>query len=229
MEKYLSLSPHFFFLFVFNMRTPEEINARQQQFCNSYSFSRHKEYTPKMKAWESAINVSVKTRGCPVYSSNAENREDAVFFWMVELETLGEKYKHDKQTKEQFIQDVFTLQDNINNSNYNTCFQNNHIRLGQCQKSLSVFLKWMWCQNELADIPPVCPIDRQVLQKCYTVLRSSKKGSEKELRNCGTAWTKLDDRSLYCDLIAITEKVADLENEPSTAVWELFAFREPEK
>lgn len=209
------------------MRTEDEIQTRQQEFINAYKF-KNQEYTPKMKAWESAINVSVKTRGYPVYSSDVRNREDAKFAWMVELERLGEKYKQDKQTKDQFIQDVFDLQDTINGSSYRTCYYNNRIRIGQCQKSLSVFLKWMWCQNELAGIPPVCPIDRQVLQECYRVLQVKNTGS-RDLLDCGTAWSNLDDRELYKRLVDITERAAALQEEPRTAIWELFTFKEPDK
>lgn len=209
------------------MRTEDEIQARQQEFINAYKF-KNLEYTPKMKAWESAINVSVKTRGYPVYSSDVKNREDAKFAWMDKLERLGWKYQC-VQTKEQFIKDVFELQDYINGSSYSTSFFNNRIRIGQCQKSLSVYLKWMWCQNELASIPPVCPIDRQVLQECYRVLRSKKAGTKNELIDCRTAWSNLDDKDLYERLVNITEKVAGLQDESLTAVWELFAFKEPDK
>jgi len=209
------------------MRTEDEIQARQQEFINAYKF-KNQEYTPKMKAWESAINVSVKTRGYPVYSSDVKNREDAKFAWMDKLERLGWKYQC-VQTKEQFIKDVFELQDYINGSSYSTSFFNNRIRIGQCQKSLSVYLKWMWCQNELASIPPVCPIDRQVLQECYRVLRSKKAGTKNELIDCRTAWSNLDDKDLYERLVNITEKVAGLQDESLTAVWELFAFKEPDK
>lgn len=209
------------------MRTEDEIQARQQEFINAYKF-KNQEYTPKMKAWESAINVSVKTRGYPVYSSDVKNREDAKFAWMDKLERLGWKYQC-VQTKEQFIKDVFELQDYINGSSYSTSFFNNRIRIGQCQKSLSVYLKWMWCQNELASIPPVCPIDRQVLQECYRVLRSKKACTKNELIDCRTAWSNLDDKDLYERLVNITEKVAGLQDESLTAVWELFAFKEPDK
>lgn len=210
------------------MRTEDEIQARQQEFISAYKF-KNQEYTPKMKAWESAINVSVKTRGYPVYSSDVRNREDAKFAWMDKLERLGWKYQECVQTKEQFIEDVFELQDYINGSSDCTCFYNNRIRIGQCQKSLSVYLKWMWCQNELASIPPVCPIDRQVLRECYRVLHGKRAGTRQELIDCGTAWSNLDDRELYKRLVDITEKVAGLQGEPLTAVWELFAFKEPDK
>lgn len=210
------------------MRTEYEILARQKEFCDSYRF-KNQEYTPKIKAWDSALNASTKTRGYPVYSSCTKNREETKLFWKMELERIGEKYKQTTQTREQFVKDVFKLQDSINSSQYRCCFANDKIRVGQCQKSLSIFLKWMWCQHELADIPPVCAIDRKILQECYTVLRNTNKGSQKELKDCKTAWSNLEDRELYERLVTITEKVAELVGEPRTAVWELFAFKEPNK
>lgn len=208
------------------MKTEEEILIRQQQFCDSYHFPQG-EYTPKMKAWDSAISVSVKTRHYPVYSDKVEKREEAVFFWKTELERIGEKYKKAQQDRYQFQNDVFELQDSINKSPYSECFFKNEIRVGQCQKSLSVFLKWMWCQHELAGIPPVCPIDRQVLSRCYRVMIDTNTGSREEIIDAGAAWSNLTDRGQYIRLVDLTEKVANLENEPRTAVWELFAFQEP--
>ena len=208
------------------MRTEKEILERQQQFCNAYPFP--KDYPPKMKAWDSAVNVSVKTRGYPVYSNINEKRKEAVTFWKVQLEMIGEKYKKEKQDRCQFQEDVFDLQDAINSSEYKECFANNEIRVGQCQKSLSVFLKWMWCQHELADTPPVCPIDRQVLRKCYGVLKRTGTITEQEKKDCSVAWSNLTDRKQYVRLVKITEKVAKLEGESKTAVWELFAFQEPQ-
>lgn len=210
------------------MKTAEEILVRQQQFCNSYQFPDNN-YTPERKALDSAIAVSVKTRHYPVYSDRIDGREDAVSFWKNELMRIGEKYKTKEQDRNQFEKDVFELQDSINKSKHKKCFLNNLIRLGQCQKSFSVFLKWMWCQGQLIGIPPVCPIDRQVLNKCYRVMVDTKTGTKEEIKDTTTAWSLLDDRDLYERLICITEKVAKEENEPRTAVWELFAFQEPER
>ena len=39
------------------------------------------------------------------------------------------------------------------------------IRIAQCQKSLSLYLKYLWCYG-LIETPPVCPIDRVILSLC---------------------------------------------------------------
>lgn len=208
------------------MRSEEEIKARQNQFVVSYRFPQ-KDIFPKMKAWTAAINASVRTRHYPVYSSERKNRPAAVFFWKAELERLSEKYKRSGQTKAQFIKDVLSLQASINNSQYHNCFANGRIRIGQCQKSMSIFLKWMWCQGELADMPPVCPIDGQVLAKCRRILREHQEGTVEEIIDTYVSWSNLNCPVLYERLVDITEKVAALSDDPRPAVWELFAFEMP--
>lgn len=208
------------------MKSEKEIKERQEKFCASYPI-RNKEHTPKTKAWDSAIKASISTRHYPVFSKIIEKKEAAIFFWKIELERLGEKYKKQSIDRDRFILDVFELQDSINSSEYKECFANNEIRVGQCQKSLSLFLKWMWCQHQLEYIPPVCPIDRQVLKECYRILVKTNSGTKEEKMNTGIPWSNLNDRELYRRLVDITEKVASLENEPRTCVWELFAFKEP--
>ena len=210
------------------MRSDSEIKKRQEEFVESYKFPKT-DVSPKLKAWTAAINASVRTRHHPVYSSDRINRATAVFFWKTELERLGEKYKQSIQPRSQFIKDVCSLQESINNSQYSFCFANGRIRIGQCQKSFSIFLKWMWCQGELAGIPPVCPIDRKILAECRRSLKYHKKGTQQELEDTRTVWSNLDCSEVYERLIAITEKVAGLEDEPQPCVWELFAFREPKR
>ena len=208
------------------MRTDTEISERQKLFIKSYRFPKA-DIFPKMKAWTAAINASVRTRGYRVYSVNRELRKEAVIFWKIELERLGEKYRQSVQSKGQFIEDVYALQRSINESDYHRCFANERIRIGQCQKSLSIFLKWMWCQDQLAGIPPVCPIDGIILSECRRLLKCHNEGTEQELADTRTAWSNLDCPEVYERLVAITEKVARLEGEPRPCVWELFAFREP--
>ena len=88
----------------------------------------------------------------------------------------------------------------------------------------------MWCQNQLADMPPVCPIDRQILNECSRVLRRNKKMTKEKAEYCRKAWSILDCKDLYKELVNLTEEVAELQDEPNrTVVWELFAFNEPDK
>lgn len=208
------------------MKTNEEIKRRQELFCNAYP--QNKEYSPQAWALKCAINASV--RRANVYSSDISMRAEARLYWESELAKLGKKYISAKQEKSQFFKDVFSLQKNINDSDYSSCFIDNHIRIGQCQKSLSVYLKWMWCQNQLADMPPVCPIDRQILNECSRVLRRNKKMTKEKSEYCRKAWSILDCKDLYKELVNLTEEVAELQDEPNrTVVWELFAFNEPDK
>ena len=210
------------------MKTQEEIEERQARFVSSYSFPKTDVF-PKMKAWTAAINASVRTRKYPVYSNVKKNRADAVCFWKTELERLGEKYKNTQQDKQQFINDVYSLQGRINSSMYRSCFTNDRIRVGQCQKSLSIFLKWMWCQGELAGVPPVCPIDGQVLAECRKVLKKKQIGSKPEILDTHIAWSNMDCREQYERLVLLTEKVARAQGETRPCVWELFAVKEPLK
>ena len=208
------------------MKTKKEIKARQERFVNAYRFSKN-DTTPKMKACTSAINASVRTRGYKVYSDRVEGRSDAVNYWKAQLEQIGKKYESGTPDRNVFIKDVFDLQDTINNSEYKDYFVGG-IRVGQCQKSLSIYLKWMWCQGQLAGIPPVCPIDGQILRKCRQVLKKHNDYTPLELRDTYIAWSNLNDRCLYERLVTITEKVTRKESELYPCVWELFAFDEPE-
>lgn len=205
------------------MKTECEIKAKQREFVESYKFPKTDVF-PKRKALTSAINSSVRTRNYHVYINDRNNRREARSFWKNELERLGDKYIHSKQSKDQFLKDVYALQKSINDSDFCKCFINNRIRLGQCQKSFSIYLKWMWCQGQLAGIPPVCPIDCKILSECRRVLKKENKGTEEDLEDTNTAWSIMDCPELYERLVAITEKVAELEKDPRPCVWELFAF-----
>lgn len=209
------------------MKTEQEIRERQELFVNAYHFPIADD-TPEAKALRSAINASVKTRRYRVYSDIIEGRDAAVSFWKEQLVILGEKYQHSYPDNGTFFRDVFTLQETINNSAYHVYFAGGRIRVGQCQKSLSIYLKWMWCQGQLLAAPPVCPIDGKILKKCRQYLIDNHVGTIEQIRDTRTAWSNLDDRDLYMRLVLITEMVALLSDEENPSVWELFAFDEPD-
>ena len=208
------------------MKSEEEIDLRRELFVSSYHFPKSN-VTSKKKALIAAINASVRTRKYPVYSDDISGRIEAVYFWKDQLEKLGNKYMLDIQDKNQFLKDVYALQKSINKSQHAKCFYDGKIRIGQCQKSLSIYLKWMWCQRELAGTPPVCPIDGQVLSKCYKVLKKQPLIDKEKLGLTHTKWSNLNDKTVYEKLVSITEEVARLEGESESCVWELFAFEEP--
>ena len=71
-------------------------------------------------------------------------------------------------------------------------------KVSHAQKSLSLFLKYLWCYG-LKDTPPACPIDRQILQEAKTADRSI------TLKN----WTSLDSKEDYEQLLNALNKWAD--------------------
>lgn len=206
------------------MKTQDEIKARQRKFITSYHFPKN-DSSPQMKAMTAAVNASVRTRNYPVYSNDSSMHREAVTLWKTQLEKLGEKYKTTKQNKEQFLKDVYSLKECIDNSEYASAFAGGEIRIGQCQKSLSIYLKWMWCQGELAEVPPVCPIDGRILSKCYKVLKHLPYPDKVKLKLISsTRWSILNDKETYEKLVEITEDVTKKQKEEKTCIWELFTF-----
>ncbi len=76
-------------------------------------------------------------------------------------------------------------------------FSDNY-KVSHAQKSLSLFLKYLWCYG-LVETPPTCPIDRQILKEAQKADTSIK------LKN----WTKLDSKEDYIQILKALEKWAD--------------------
>lgn len=82
-------------------------------------------------------------------------------------------------------------------------------RLSHAQKSASVYLKHLWCMRRISE-PPVCPIDRRILQKAI--------GSHQV-----PLWTPVDTLKEYRAQFAILATAAQ-RNYQRIAVWELLTF-----
>ena len=77
-------------------------------------------------------------------------------------------------------------------------------RISHAQKSLSVYLKHLWCMGIIA-MPPECPVDRVVLRKAGAT------GS----------WTRVGTLDEHRSMIAALEQCA---GDASLAEWELLVF-----
>lgn len=84
--------------------------------------------------------------------------------------------------------------------------RNDRFRIGIAQKALNLYLKYLWCLDEIPE-PPHCPIDREIIK----VLSIPWK--ERDSYN----WTQLDDLKKYKELIGMCKDKA----EGSVAEWEL--------
>ncbi len=113
-----------------------------------------------------AINAAV--RRIPSYSPNLNNGQKANIRgeWHRFLINLFEKYT-EPQAVEMYESDILALKRIINATYLNdlTHPQYNHdpgFRISHAQKSISVFLKHLWCMNMVAT-PPQCPVDSIIL------------------------------------------------------------------
>ena len=107
-----------------------------------------------------------------------------------------------------FLKDVENIQ-RLMQDKYGDVFRCNKkgydqvFRLAHAQKSLSMFLKHLWCMGKV-QMPPLCPIDGVILND---VLKK------------GESWTKLNDWNKYNDYIKIIEDAAQKEKK-FVAEWE---------
>lgn len=143
--------------------------------------------------------------------------------WKKQLRTIGEKYKEDR-TLDEFISDIISLTSTMN-SMFSEQFQNDHqteyepgFRIAHAQKSLSIYLKHCWCRGIIDKIPPVCPIDGNVLK--WIKVRS--------------AWTKCNhiedvNKKPYSgyrsQINRVIEHVRNQNIECSVFEWELCKFK----
>lgn len=177
------------------MKTPQQIHNRKEQFLNNYNPMRTID-----RAVQSGIKASVKVRQKRVYAPNISYEQKITIrnYWKGLLLSIGKSYEMEKSEKD-FIKDIKSICDAMNHT-FPDCFDsNNGFRIAQAQKSLSVFLKHMWCMDKIK-MPPVCPIDRKIV---------------------GEKWSD-DDMKKYLKHL---DKVKMRNNtDDPLAVWELFEF-----
>ena len=192
----------------------ETIKKRKEGFAEAY----------KGKAPEKLAIIAASQHG-RLYSPNADSKKKQEFrkLWGELLIELGKKYEKALQTEEQFIEDIQSLKKSLNDNKYKNLLKNNYqdkgyeegFRLGHAQKSLSIYLKHMWCRGELASRPPVCPIDGVIL---------------KSLNNYDS-WTKVngleDKKKIYTGYrkhLEMVKTAARNDGYNSLAEWELMKW-----
>ena len=137
--------------------------------------------------------------------------------WRAELKKIGEEYKS-KKTKDDFLNDVEKLKHTLKqNKTFKDILD---FKISHAQKSLSVYLKFLWCMGKIEE-PPCCPIDKIILIKAYKQI-----GKNPSLED--TKWTKVDKIGDYKKHLAPIEKAAAAKN-MSLARWELHYYSDEEK
>lgn len=177
----------------------------------------------KGQAIDGAISSAV--RECKnVYQAKGNGRNEARKFWKEQLSALGESYMTN-QEKRPYCEVVISLQKKINNK-YAAVFTGSGIRIAQCHKSLSVYLKWLWCLGLMETVPPSCPFDREIIRRAIKVLEESAEHGKAEYQdfikvlNDNITWSSLDSLNVYKKILRALDKVGKL-NKSSAAEWEL--------
>ena len=176
-------------------------------FLNRYNPNRS-----EIEAIRQSIGAAVKRN--PTYSPHLNNREKYPFkqYWINELVRVSDLFKTNRNSVF-YLNQVTLLKENLHlqsgdildpqKDNYDSGF-----RIAHAQKSLSVFLKHLWCMNEIPP-PPCCAIDRIIANKANVVLEVS--------------WTKMNYIAQVEAALRAFELLAK-ENGKSLCEWELELF-----
>lgn len=116
-------------------------------------------------------------------------------------------YKN-KITEDKHIQNIINLSDKITNR-HKAFLKGERFRIGTAQKALNLYLKYLWCLNEIPE-PPHCPFDAIIIQNLDC--------SVKNIR-----WTKFDDIKTYKMLVIAAKDKANTKTLPK---WELDLFEQ---
>jgi len=112
-------------------------------------------------------------------------------------------------TEEEIIKLIVKLSETLSKSKKHTKILNDgKFRIGISQKIINLFLKYIWTLVWFKDVPPLCPIDKTILNK---------------IRRYNENWTRCNDINKYKEWIDEIKKEAKKEHK-SIAEWELFFF-----
>jgi hypothetical protein len=132
-----------------------------------------KRYNPKRtraKALSSGITASVQHNSLYRKNLDRELKESVQCEWRSYLDALVDRYKN-QQSVADYEQDIERLKTVMNEKFSEAFLSEPHerfktdpgFRISHAQKSISVFLKHLWCIGDVA-CPPQCPVDRIILE-----------------------------------------------------------------
>lgn len=167
------------------------MNTHQEQFLRDEFFS---------------LTLMATVQRAGVYRPDTPERERKAFQSALRqhLEQIAQGYKA-KVSEEAHIMNILGLSTNLSIAHAGI-LQSGRFRIGTAQKTLNLYLKYLWCLGKIPE-PPHCPFDFQIIAK----LPAYK----------GPSWTVLDIEDDYRNLVkAAKAKAQDF----SIAVWELDTY-----
>lgn len=187
-----------------------EMNLEQlkNQFLDRYNPPRNVEL-----ALTSGIKAAVQRNVLYSNNLNQQDRNQIVKSWKEELKAIYQKYVNSAIMNDEIYEElIIRLKTNMNNNyadafNHNKPGYQNGFRISHAQKSISVFLKHLWCMN-LIKIPMQCPVDRIILTRVGCSYPDNKWGYINSIDEHREKIKKIKD---YC----LPQNIAE---------WELAAF-----
>jgi hypothetical protein len=189
----------------------DNISSLMENFLNRYN---------PQKSIDTAISLSIKAavQQNSLYLENLsfKKRKEIRNDWSNELKSILKKYVV-KQSKEIYNTDILTLKDFMNNKHGESFRKIPHpkynydigFRISHSQKSISVLLKHIWCMKMIPE-PPLCPVDRIILEKIG-------------LKGKNASWGYINSLEIHNSKVAEINEFALKENK-SIAIWELTNF-----
>jgi hypothetical protein len=168
-------------------------------FLKQYNTNRTAE-----KAASRAISAAVqrnKIYTTKDYSLRAEIRKQ----WATELKNIAERVKAESMDEQAYLNQVLDLKKILNSR-----FSDVDFRISHSQKSISVYLKHLWCLGDL-NTPPQCPVDRIILTKIGVNYDDRK-------------WGYVDSIEEHMRKYELIKEFAQSKGFDSTSEWELIAF-----
>jgi hypothetical protein len=187
------------------------MNRLKEKFLNRYNPKRTLE-----KALSSAISASVQHNSLYKRGATPKEKERVHCNWKAFLKQKMKDYKNE-QSVEKYENDIQELRNLMNKTLSASFLSKPHpkfktdpgFRISHAQKSLSIFLKHLWCMGEVAT-PPQCPVDARILAI------AGKKYPD-------TKWGYVNSIEEHREKISFLE--AAKEERQSLAEWELKLFK----
>ena len=163
----------------------------------------------KSKSQEEALSKSISAAVQHNKIYNDVDSKDRIIireYWSSQLVDLAERYKVECWSDDSYEQEVQGLKEKMK-ARFPEIID---FRISHAQKSLSVFLKHMWCLG-LAPTPPQCPVDR-------IILTNAKAPYNKR------SWGYVDSITEHKVLYDIIKQAAYQSGYTDVALWELENF-----
>lgn len=176
------------------------IKQLKNDFLDQYNPSR-----TEAEALSKAISVSVGHNALYKEGISEADKTRVRTDWKAELKALSAQYKAGVD-ENQHEDNIVSLANAMNRKHRRRLIPTG-FKISHAQKSLSVYLKHLWCMGLIPE-PPQCPVDRRILEVAL-----KKKNVP--------AWTKVTTIEEHRKLIAILREAV---GGKTLAVWELEAF-----